>query len=85
MLLPAPVKWELPIAELAKWELEIFDTARFVEIAEPAALLEFTEPREFAMPVSRFAPAVILGVCELAAVPERDVLAPPAGPPWAQP
>jgi len=40
----------LLIVEPPKCELEILDTARFVEIAEPVVLAEFIEPREAAAP-----------------------------------
>ena len=50
ILLLEPAKRELPIADPPKCELEMFDTARLVEIAEPVVLAEFTEPREPAAP-----------------------------------
>jgi hypothetical protein len=49
LLLELP-NWEFLIAEPPKCELEIFDTARLVEIAEPVVLAELTDPREPAAP-----------------------------------
>lgn len=88
MLLPpsrVPANAELPMRELLpepeapKCDFAIFETARFVEIAEPAGLAAELKLRAPELgDDSRFAPAAKLGVCEVAGDPPACDA--PAGP-----